>query len=540
MRRTYNYSRIESFCQLFLTFKKRNDIVLRYMDQNSVSHRTLKNATYTLLNYVIPIAFSVFLTPIIVRKLGLNDYGVFILLNTIAGFLGLLDLGTSVALTRYIALLSARKEFERLKIIVQTAQTLYVGLGIVGLAAFMVLGRIGLSWFKIPLENQPHIWVVFFLMGIFFFINSINSVLTVAPGALQRFDILSKLSLLQLVLMNFGTLALLLLGYKLKAILGVQVLVVFVISLLFWWRYVKLLPEVPLGLKFSWKECKEIYRFGLLASIMNISSGSFTQLDRLYVPMRLGPNELTYYSLPGNVAQKTSGVIGSIVGVLFPLASSMESEGQVERLAAIYRRSVRNVFVIGAAFTVAMSVFSYKILFFWVGKPFADRGWQILIILALTYFLIALYGLLSQVILGLGHVGELAGWASVVALVNLLLLFVLVPIYGIIGAAWAYLGGAFVMPFIMVYLERKFLKVQGNLQFYIRLLLKNALVSGIFCLLFYFGVLPWVRSIWVLLVVGPGSLIVYIFIYDIFGFFEREDRELLLGFGRRIKARFVS
>jgi O-antigen/teichoic acid export membrane protein len=61
------------------------------METSSLSYKTYKNISYSFIGFVVPIVFSVFITPVIVHKLGVAEYGVLILTNTIMGFLGLLD-----------------------------------------------------------------------------------------------------------------------------------------------------------------------------------------------------------------------------------------------------------------------------------------------------------------------------------------------------------------------------------------------------------------------------------------------------------------
>lgn len=509
------------------------------MDTESLSYKTLKNASYTFLNYVWPIAFSVFITPIVVRKLGVGDYGVYILVNTIMAFLNLLDLGLGTALVKYISQYIGEQNQEGLKKLVCSAYSLYFAIGALGFMAYLVLGKFFLPIFKISGQSQNHIFTVFFLAGILFFISSISQLFAIVPAALQRFDITTKISLSQLTVFNVCILIAVLLGYKLKVILFLNIITSLAMTVWFMFKFKQLLPQIKLKLGWNSQEIKKAYGFGLLAAANGLASNSLIQLDRFIIPIFLGPAALSYYSLPGNVAQKTSGISGSVVGVVFPLASTMTGAGQGDRLKEIYKRVIRNITIVAAACTAAIISFAYPILFYWLGRDFADKGWKILIILAATYFLLSLYSSLTSFLMGMNKLKFLLCMSCCLAALNLILLLLLVPPFGILGAAWAYLGGVLPVPLIFYWAEKKYFYLQSQSRFYARLYFKLAVTSVVFYAACYFLLIPLVRSFAALVVIGPVAVLSFFGFYWIFGFFDQEDIAVLNGFGGKIKGKFL-
>jgi O-antigen/teichoic acid export membrane protein len=142
------------------------------MEANSLSYTTLKNSAYTFVNYIFPILFSVFITPIVVKKLGVEDFGVYVLVNTIIGFLGLLDIGFSAALLKYIAEYYGRKDFVALQKLISSANSLFLIIGLISFFCFLLAGLFFLPWFHINISSQQHILVVFVLGGILIFLIS--------------------------------------------------------------------------------------------------------------------------------------------------------------------------------------------------------------------------------------------------------------------------------------------------------------------------------------------------------------------------------
>jgi O-antigen/teichoic acid export membrane protein len=510
------------------------------MDINSLSYRTLKNINYSLVGFISPIVFTIFVTPVLLRHLGLTDYGVYILVITIGAFLGYLDLGLTSSVAKYTADYSARRAFGQLQKMVGSAVSLYVIIGLAGFAIFIFLGSVSSFVFHIAHVNAPHVFVIFALSGVVFFLNSLSTFYASISQAMQRFDITTKLNFFQLSLVSLSSLALVLFGFRLKAILAATIVVDVVIFFIYRRWVHKLLPEV--SLRFAWvkEEIVRLYKFGFLAFVAGVSTTALYSLDRLIIPVFLGPAVLTYYSLPGNVAQKTAGVSGSIAVVFFPMSSSLFAQNNLETIRAVYRRSMRNILVLASALTMASIAFAYQLLFFWVGGDVAGKGWKILIILAFTNFFIAIYSPLSMYLMGMGKIKFLSLWASGLALLNIVLLVVLLPLVGLIGAAWAYLFSVLPIAVMLIWSERKYFSLRDQWSFYWNFFWKTGLVSAIYFLIAKWYIVPLVKTLPMLLLLGPLSVAGFFILYYLFGFFDKEDVLLIKRYLKHVRSKILS
>lgn len=70
------------------------------MEKDSLKYKSLKNASYNMFGYAWSIIFAIGITPIIVFKLGIKEYGIYIFINTLISLLGLIDLGITTAATK--------------------------------------------------------------------------------------------------------------------------------------------------------------------------------------------------------------------------------------------------------------------------------------------------------------------------------------------------------------------------------------------------------------------------------------------------------
>lgn len=503
----------------------------------SLSQKTLRNASFTLVGYILPIVFSISITPVVVHRLGVENYGVYVFINALIGFLGLLDLGVAAALIKYIAEYQAQADgVERIHRLLRSACTLYLGIGLFGFVILVLIGRFCLPFFHVGAASDHSLFTVFLLAGMVFVVNTGGQVYAVILVALQRYDIATKLNLLYLTLFNGGLLLLVLMNHSLASIFG--------------WYFVSALTLVAMNryfarralpfwrARFGWDvgEVRKAYSFGIHAAVTNLASSSLFQLDRFLIPLFLGPVSLTFYTLPGNVAQKVSGIGGSITQVLFPLSSSLMGSGEQEKIGQVYRRTVQNLAVLAAAGALACCVLAYPILHYWVGEEFAREGWRILIILVLTHYILALYGPLSFSLLGMGRTRFLMRLSIFLAVFNALLLMALVPHYKIEGAAWAFLLGVLPIPCMSVWVEKNIFKLPSPGIFYRRLYGKILLTALLCAPVAYLLFRPLVTSLLTLLCIGPFIVLLYLLLYMLFGFVSPEDMIVF----RRYRSRFTS
>ena len=184
-----------------------------------------------------------------------------------------------------------------------------------------------------------------------------------------------------------------------------------------------------------------------------------------------------------------------------------------------------------AAITVAIVLFADKILYFWLGAEYAAKGTEVLVVLALTNYLVALYVPLQGMLLGLGKMKFLIRQSILMAILNIALLIFLVPIFGILGAAWAYLISVLPMIYAFHWTEKRdFGIVAGQSRLYVWLYAKLTITAMVDGAIIYYLLVSLATNIWKLAIIGPLSVLLYISLYYLFGFLEKEDVQLIKSF----------
>lgn len=493
------------------------------MDTNSLTYKTLKNISYRFVAFTWPMLFSILITPVIVLKLGVKDYGVYIFVGTITGLLSLLDLGVSYAVIKFLAEYQAKGEESKIKKLISSANSLFLLIGLAGLAITILISLAGNWLFVERLAGQQFYLILFLLAGAGFFVSSINNLYALIPEALQRYDISSKLSIAYQTISSLTILILVLVGYKLIAIFWAQL----ILTLIFFFtrRYyaLKILPLAKYNLGWDAQEIKNCYRFGLATVINNTASISLASLDRLIIPIFIGPSQLTYYSLPGNVAARIPGVTDNLSGIIFPISASINSVGDEEKIKRFYIRSVRLVTVIASAISLSVIFLAYPIMRYWISPEVADKSAGVLIILTLTNFTIALLSPINAFFFGLGKLKFSTTLNLVMAIINASLLLWLLPNYGITGAAWAYLLSVSPIFYMIYFIEQKYLHLTNRGRYYRKMIWQIGSTAIIFFFIAKFIISSLIINFLTLAILGPGAVLTYLLLYKISGFVEEED-----------------
>src|SRR5215207_152022 len=93
---------------------------------HAVARRVAAGTASNALGRIVILLSRIAVTPIIVHAVGATDYGIWVLVVSIATFGGILELGISAGLVKYVAEHSAREEVDEAARIVAAARWLYM------------------------------------------------------------------------------------------------------------------------------------------------------------------------------------------------------------------------------------------------------------------------------------------------------------------------------------------------------------------------------------------------------------------------------
>ncbi|MFA6158114.1 MAG: oligosaccharide flippase family protein [Candidatus Paceibacterota bacterium] len=502
------------------------------MNEPSRTHTVLKNSLFRLFGFFFPIIFSIAITPIVVNRLGTQDYGLMIFINSLLGILSLLDIGISTATIKHLAEYKGRGDVEGTVRSIRTANTLFLIIGIIGMTLVGLTVLATTIFFGDKIADNPELITIMLIGAGLFFINSINSVYTLIPSALQRFDIATAINATSLTVGSLANLTVVLLGGRLVAIFVVNVAVA-TLFFFVWRKYsLAILPEAKWRFAWSPSEVRRTVSFSAYASINELARTALFSLDRLIIPLYAGASSLTYYTIPGNLTARITGVSDNIAGTLFPLSAHLNATGEHDALRTGYVRSSRIILVVSAAITAGIAFNGYEILKYWINPEVAANGAFVIVILALTNLCLTLLSSASNLFIVLGKWKFYTGISASMALINVIALFVLLPRYGINGAAIAYLISTAPVIYALYVLEKRYLQIPGKTRRWVLNSSKVAVTTIVFAVANELLIKGNITSLASLIILGPSSVLLWVAIYYAFGFVPKEDRADIMKFIR--------
>lgn len=438
----------------------------------------LRNVLYGFSMWVLPLGLSFVVTPVIVRALGNEDYGIYALVLGFISYSFNFSLGR--AITKYIAEYRHQNEEGKIREIVSATFFLNVAVGGLGtLIICLAAGWLARDVFMIEPARQESMVHALYLSALIIFFAMLNQVFTAILQGLHRFDAFSKFFNLINIGLILGNLVLVLNGFGMIALLAWNLVNTIVSCLVFYFAARALLPVWRLDFDFRRESLGKVFRFSRGVVGYQLLANLFLLFERSWITRKLGAESLTYYILPMMLAIYLHGFVSSLMMVVFPLASELNDER--ERLLRLYLKATKIVCALVVFLALTLMVESEWLLTLWVGPDFGARSADLLILHTITFGLAAVYIISFQMAEGLGHPGFNFLMMGVGAGVGIPSMIVLSEAYGIYGAA---LGrtAAFTTIFLSTFYLEKWIFGRVQWRFWLRtagmLLLAAALAAA--------------------------------------------------------------
>ena len=329
-----------------------------------------RNTAYNLLGSAIPLVVSLVTIPIYISLIGEARYGVLAIAWLLLGYFGLFDLGLGYATAQRIAVMRDAPAAERAQTF-WTALTLNVGLGIVGgLLMWPIASYFFGNVFKVeePIRQEVLAVVPWLMLAVP--MATLTGVLTGALQGRERFLELNLISvtgtvLFQLLPLSAAMLWRVDLGIILPVVLAVRLITV---GMLFERCHKHLVCNQEIT--FVRAQAGQLLRFGGWVTVTSFVGPLMSIVDRFVIGSTVGAKAVTYYTVPLQLAERSSVIPVALTSAMFPrfAASTLQEE---RRLAFEGLRILAIVMTpLVAAGILLMDLF----LAWWITPAFAKQS----------------------------------------------------------------------------------------------------------------------------------------------------------------------
>lgn len=483
-----------------------------------------RNILVNFLSQAIIFITAFFTTPYILKTLGETNYSLLVFLTTIVGFFLALDFGLSPAFVQ--AFSEKTNDKKRRGQILGTSFILYLSLSLFWSLLIFISSPFIMNRF-FPIAKQVGNQAVFFLrlFSIVLFFNAMGSFITFSFQALQKFHLANLRAILVGFLVPIGTVYLLMTNKGIENIIYWHLFVHIVVGLFlsFLLKREGVLNNISF---FSGGVGKRLFGFAKWKFLAQFAGQIRQKAARFFLSANFSLSQLAYFVIPQNISDRYLSLLPNIISPIFPMVASLKGEEKSEALDKLYRQSMKliNIFLL----PIGIFIFFYaaQFLSLWISPEFSQKAATVLKILILGMSLSVLNGLPMTFLEGLGKPAMPAAFSIVIVILYLLFSWILIPPFGIVGAALVYCFTYALQVPVFLYIASKRLIKKKRKQFFLNsyfLPIALAILTGLFLSQFKEAISSWPLFIIHFLLYW----FLFAFLVFVFKLIGKEEKEIL-------------
>jgi membrane protein EpsK len=318
----------------------------------------------------------IWLTPYLIRNLGLKVYGIIPLVVSFIAYFNLFTMSISNAVTRFVSIHLSKEEIEQSNVYFNSAlSALFVLCGIL-LIPVIALSVSFPKLFQVPQGFESDSSWLFFCVILSSLITAVMSPFLVSTFIKHRFDLSNSVRILG----HFVRTAIIVLCFTYLSpflrYVGLSYLVMSLFILTCSIILTKhLTPQLQLSCKmFNWVALREMGRMSIWIAVNQVGALLYLSIGLIIINLFLGPEQCGRYATVALWATLLAMLGGTISNVFAPIAFEYIAHEQIDILAFQMRRSVKFLGLIIALPVGLLCGLSIPLLTRWLGPSFADLG----------------------------------------------------------------------------------------------------------------------------------------------------------------------
>ena len=379
-----------------------------------------------------------FLTPFVVRRLGVTACGIWILAVSTVSYLNVLDMGLGSAVIRFVSKAVAQRNPDEAKGVPLGAALWFRSLISLAVAVLSVLfAAVFPHLFKIPagLQHAGQITVLLCALGVA--ATLVSGVFGSVLSASHRYDVLSSISAVQTLARAGGVILILGNGLGLVPLACWEFTVVLLGGAAKYLAATTILPLSRVGISRPKPEMlKAVFSYSFTTFVIIIAIQIIANTDNIVVGAFISAGMVAFYSIGSSLMTYSGQVSGAISATFLPMASSLEAEGKSEDLQRLLLRGTQATLAFSLPISLALVLRGRTFIGLWMGPQYSKVSGTVLQILSISQFLGIADGTAATIIMAMGKHRPLAKWITFEAVLNLVLSLILVKTIGIYGVAW--------------------------------------------------------------------------------------------------------
>jgi len=375
----------------------------------------------------------------LVRALTPADYGILVVAIAASGLSMAVNPAIAATTTKFVSELSGKAHPAG-----RTAAGV-ITVSLVSVAVIDLVLLLGTTVFNRPLSSwifgddvrAHNLGIVLFLAVLAIAIQQVETVLAAAIRGMERFRRQALIELFSRIALAATVIYVAWHTRSLVAILIAQCAVYLASALVRAGALRRLLPGGVLFELSGWPQAGTLFRYGGWMWLAALAGVAYTSADRIIIGRTLGAAAAGKYNIYVQITQLVHFIPSSVFAFSFPAFSRLAALGGNHKLeiARTYRFHLLAIGTVSVGIAVAMMLFWPVLMKVIVGEGFADGRIGVPGVLTLNFLLLAFNVTPYYVLLALGQARAVAVITSASMFAALALMTILIPRFGLEGAA---------------------------------------------------------------------------------------------------------
>lgn len=474
-----------------------------------MKNRIIKNIFSSWGVDFIMVVVRFFMTPLFVRKLGDSDYGIWILVLSLVGYMELLNLGINTASVRYLAKNLETKNYKAANEIFNSG--LFMFMIISALILLIILSVSPFLKYSFPFMDNFVYIIVFIIAGLNLALDFSFYSFSAILSARQQYFEANIISAVIFFIRNIVAAILLLTGFTLLAIVINQTVFNIIKGIII--SAYSLRSDRNFEVKFSHinkNTLKTIVNFSIYIFVINISKKITQYGSPLIIAFFMSPIAITFFAIANNLVSYLQNFISAIPNVLIPRFSQLDAGDNQERIREYYLSFTRITLIVAVPVVFLLIFYGKSFISLWIGKEYGQISGPILAVLSIGALCQIFQNTTHSVLKATGRHKKLSYFVVLESISILILSLFLIKSYGLIGLAFAQAipMAFFNLTIVPIYACRE-LKI-GFSNYYSKYLLNNVLCVLPLLVIYYFLESDVVNSIPVFGMIGITIVGIYL------------------------------
>jgi O-antigen/teichoic acid export membrane protein len=412
--------------------------------------RWILNIATSYLRYLVMMVVVFFLTPFIVGKIGIDQFGLWSLIFSVVALFGLMDLGFATAANKYMGEFHGSGDHAGRNQVLATLLAIYVGLGLVCIAVVAVVSARAGVWFDLDPEMRRWFQLALWLLGGVVATNLPMNLFRAVLNGIGRMSLVNGIDLV-MQLLNAGLVVTLLnLGYGIRGLIFATTLTMLLGPIIAMLLAFRLTPALSVSPRLaSTERVRELLGFSFYFFIANIAVLIILRIDPVVIKAFLPLSAVGVYAIGAKVAEYTYYLNKQFSNALMPLVAQSRGGGDDATIDRVLLDGTRFGLSIALPFVALLFFYAEDIILLWMGPDFAG---------AVPVLRLLLGAILSTAVqLNAANVLAMNGQHRFIAFamggsaaLNLVLSIILIQIWGLNGVALATLLAAFSVELMVI------------------------------------------------------------------------------------------